>query len=149
MRSAWITGPETLGMTPPQDQAYPLSGRVSVPRQVVETMGCILEDVVYANQRGFLEVLAGMLEGSVREAFYAAFLVVFGMLKGCGDVSGDRYRYARENFKEVSMAVVWWMEMRMRWADTDRRASTNPTTSSGSMPTPTFSSRAGTGTPAT
>lgn len=102
MRSAWLSGPETLGMTPLRDPAYPLSGRVSVPRQVVETVGCILEEVVCANQRGFLGLLAGMLEGGERGAFYAAFLVVFGVLKGCGDISGDRYRYARENFKGVS-----------------------------------------------
>lgn len=107
MRSAWITGLETLGMTPLHDPAYPLSGLVSAPRQVVETVGCILEEVVCANQRAFLELLAGVLEGGVREAFYAAFLVVFGMSKGCGDVSRDRYRYARENFKEVSVLVVW------------------------------------------
>lgn len=119
MRSAWLSGPETLGMTPLQDPAYPLAGRVSVPRQVVETVGCILEEVVCANQRGFLEMLADVLEGGARPAFYAAFLVVFGLLKGCGDISGDRYRYARENFKEVSTPLLKMWLGRWGWSGVD------------------------------
>jgi hypothetical protein len=101
MHSAWVSGQETLDMTPVDDPAYPLSGRVSVPRQVVETVGCILEEVVGNSQREFLGLLAGVMERHGRECFSAVYLLVFMMLHECEAISRDRYRFARENFKEV------------------------------------------------
>lgn len=101
MRSAWISGPETLDMAPISDPTSPLNTRIPVPRQVVETVGCILEEVVGASQREFLGLLASQFQRRQRKNFFGAFLVVFGVLKGCEEVSRDRYRYARDNFKTV------------------------------------------------
>lgn len=106
MRSAWISGEETLDMLPVEDPAYPLPGRVSVPRQVVETVGCILEEVVRDYQHEFLQLLAKVFEGPERECFHAVFLLVFMMLHECEDISRDRYRYARENFKQVRLVCA-------------------------------------------
>lgn len=101
MRSSWISGSNTLGMSPAMDSTYPLAGRVSVPRQVVETVGCILEEVVKDDQREFFEILMSTFEKKERDTFYSVFLIVLGVLKGCEDASSDRCRHAREISKTV------------------------------------------------
>ncbi|TLD22257.1 hypothetical protein PspLS_08035 [Pyricularia sp. CBS 133598] len=46
--SSWLCGSETLGMLPIHEEGYPLEGKISTPRQVVQTVGCLLDHVRFS-----------------------------------------------------------------------------------------------------
>lgn len=101
--SSWLCGSETLGMEPVHEEGYPLQGKISTPRQVVQTVGCLLDHAIRPLQARFLQSLRAMLCGDGNHStFYTLFLVVFLLLHECEDISKDRERYARQNCMKAS-----------------------------------------------
>lgn len=104
MGSSWLVGIEMLGMKAIFDAGYPLPGKVSCPRQVVQAAGCLLSQAIRPCQSLFLEALRAILDPARGQkfgerAFYPVFLVIFMVLHECEDTNKDRERYARQNFK--------------------------------------------------
>lgn len=111
MGSSWLVGIEMLGMKAIFDAGYPLPGKVSCPRQVVQTAGCLLSQAIRPCQSLFLEALRAILDPARGQkfgerAFYPVFLVIFMVLHECEDTNKDRERYARQNFKIVSKEPI-------------------------------------------
>lgn len=105
MGSARISSEDTLDMEPVDDEWYPWPGTVSVPRPVVQAVGCLMEGILKPRQTVFLGRLAKALEGDGRD-FFSLFLIVFVLLHECENISKDRYRYARENSKAVGISMT-------------------------------------------
>ncbi|KAL8383718.1 hypothetical protein RB595_010768 [Gaeumannomyces hyphopodioides] len=115
MGSAWLAGDERLGMKPVYDQGYPLFGKISVPRQVVQTVGCLLHRTMQPLQTEFLEYLQraitpGRGDPWGRRMFYTLFVVVFVLLHECEDITRDRERYARQNFMKEKFSLPEYVE---------------------------------------
>ncbi|TLS21838.1 uncharacterized protein PpBr36_09320 [Pyricularia pennisetigena] len=79
--SSWLCGSETLGMEPIHEEGYPLQCKISTPRQVVQTVGCLLDHVTRPLQAQFLQSLQAILCGDGdHSTFHTLFLVVFVLL---------------------------------------------------------------------
>ncbi|QBZ65804.1 hypothetical protein PoMZ_12768 [Pyricularia oryzae] len=104
--SSWLCGYETLGMEPIHEEGYPLHGKISTPRQVVQTVGCLLDHATRPLQAQFLQSLKAMLcaDGNP-STLYTLFLVVFVLLHECEDICKDRERYARQNLYLVRFSL--------------------------------------------
>ena len=65
-------------MEPIHEEGYPLHGKISTPRQVVQTVGCLLDHATRPLQAQFLQSLKAMLcaDGNP-STLYTLFLVVF------------------------------------------------------------------------
>jgi hypothetical protein len=102
MGSAYIGDDETLGIQPVDDPGYPVPTGVSVPRPVIHDLGELLNELQAPLQDECLTLLDEVLRGASQDDFPAAFLVTFMVLHRVEHIVWDRYRYARENFMEVS-----------------------------------------------
>ncbi|KAL8354454.1 hypothetical protein RB601_004040 [Gaeumannomyces tritici] len=110
MGSAWLVGEEKLGMDPVLDEGYPLGDKISVPRQVVQTAGCLLNRATQPRQTAFLEafrsaIAPGRSKEWYQRSFYTVFVLVFVLLHECEDISKDRERYARQNFLKEKFSL--------------------------------------------
>ncbi|KLU90739.1 hypothetical protein MAPG_10591 [Magnaporthiopsis poae ATCC 64411] len=110
MGSSWLIGDEMLGMKPVYDDGYPLQGKVSCPRQVVQTAGCLLSQAIRPCQALFLEAMREALDPARgrefgERAFFTVFLVTFIVLHEAEDTNKDRERYARQNFKTEKFSM--------------------------------------------
>ncbi|KAI6350622.1 hypothetical protein MCOR25_010528 [Pyricularia grisea] len=98
--SSWLCGSETLGMEPVHEEGYPLQGKISTPRQVVQTVGCLLDHAIRPLQARFLQSLRAMLCGDGNHStFYTLFLVVRFSLP----------EYVVDLHKSAHFLVIHWL----------------------------------------
>ncbi|PHH63196.1 hypothetical protein CDD81_6247 [Ophiocordyceps australis] len=98
--SAYIIGPETLGMGPELlDQSYPLYNKVSLPRMVTAQFDSIIHKQILSKYgRRVLQDLEVLIFSNKRCYWWSIYVCVFIFLREASFITADRYRHARSNF---------------------------------------------------
>ncbi|PHH68501.1 hypothetical protein CDD82_509 [Ophiocordyceps australis] len=98
--SAYIIGPDTLGMGPELlDKSYPLYNKVSLPRMVTAQFDSIIHKQILTKYgRRVLQDLEALMFSNKRCYWWSIYVCVFIFLREASLITADRYRHARSNF---------------------------------------------------
>ncbi|OIW29433.1 hypothetical protein CONLIGDRAFT_680282 [Coniochaeta ligniaria NRRL 30616] len=117
--SVWLDGPDKLGMTPPEDDSYPLRNpktrekEVSLPRLIVAQFDSIQNQSILPDQlKRVLRDLENNLS-SPKHDWFTMYLAVFMLLHEISVASKDRYRWARERHQKTRYGAGKYADLGM------------------------------------
>jgi hypothetical protein len=103
--SEYLTGSETLGMTPEQkDRSYPLFGKIPIAPVMGAQLELIMTLMVLRPMRKkVLGQLQRMITANKPKSWFSIYLSCFILLHSCSLATAWHYKYSRRNGVKVSI----------------------------------------------